>query len=147
MPAGSAPNQPPRLTPPCARPDRRLWWLLAASLPVGALYYFFNPSEHGFFPICRFHQLSGLLCPGCGGQRALHHLLHGEIGLALRHNVLLFPMLGAGLWLMIHWLSGQSSIPRLPGRLQSYRWLVLLMAPVIVFTLLRNLPAMDWLRP
>ncbi|MCM1178021.1 MAG: DUF2752 domain-containing protein [Clostridium sp.] len=33
--------------------------------------------------------LTGLYCPGCGSQRAVHHLLNGRILQAVRYNVLL----------------------------------------------------------
>lgn len=36
--------------------------------------------------------LTGLPCIFCGTTRALHHLLHGEFGLALYYNWLSFPL-------------------------------------------------------
>src|SRR5471032_2954164 len=62
--------------------------LLATALGVGAMVYFFNPSTHGFYPVCMFHSLTGLNCPGCGATRALYALLHGNLRLALKDNVL-----------------------------------------------------------
>lgn len=55
-----------------------------------ALYIYgtFDPSE-SFFPRCPFYWATGLKCPGCGSQRALHHLLNGEIGAAFHHNAFL----------------------------------------------------------
>ena len=37
---------------------------------------------------CPFFALTGLKCPGCGGQRAVIALIHGDIMSALRHNLL-----------------------------------------------------------
>jgi hypothetical protein len=55
-----------------------------------ALVYRFDPARVHFFPPCLFHALTGLNCPGCGSTRALHHLLHGDVGGALRLNPMLF---------------------------------------------------------
>ncbi len=60
-----------------------------------ALYWTFNP-EQAPFPKCPFLWLTGLKCPGCGSQRALHSLLHLQIGQAFRYNaamLLLAPVL------------------------------------------------------
>jgi hypothetical protein len=57
-----------------------------------ALVYRFDPAGVHFFPPCLFHALTGLNCPGCGSTRALHHLLHGDIGGALRLNPMLFAL-------------------------------------------------------
>lgn len=48
-----------------------------------------------------FHALTGWDCPACGGQRALHSLLHGRFGEALRFNpflVVAVPYLLAVAW-------------------------------------------------
>ena len=53
-------------------------------------YYNNNPEvapETGFFPQCPFHVVTGLHCPGCGSQRAVHDLLHFRVGEALSHNI------------------------------------------------------------
>jgi hypothetical protein len=55
---------------------------------LGVLFVF-NPSEHGFFPQCVFHQMTGWNCPGCGALRATHQLLHGHVATAFRLNPLL----------------------------------------------------------
>lgn len=54
-----------------------------------AFYYFADPSSFRFMPKCAFHSLTGLQCPGCGSQRAIHALLHGDIAAACYYNLLL----------------------------------------------------------
>ena len=44
-----------------------------------ALFYLYNPAECRFFIPCVFHSLTGLKCPGCGMQRAIHLLLRGRV--------------------------------------------------------------------
>jgi Protein of unknown function (DUF2752) len=53
-----------------------------------AVLYNFPPQEYHFYPICPFYALTHLLCPGCGGTRALYQLLHGNLSEALRLNAL-----------------------------------------------------------
>ena len=60
----------------------------ATAVGAGAMVFFFNPSTHGFYPVCMFHALTGLNCPGCGTTRALYALLHGNLLLALKDNAL-----------------------------------------------------------
>lgn len=36
--------------------------------------------------ICLFKNVTGISCPACGSTRAVEHLLHGELGLALATN-------------------------------------------------------------
>ena len=62
------------------------WGLTGLSLVV---YFLFDPSSSGFFPKCPFYVLTGLKCPGCGSQRALHALLHLHVDRAFSENPLL----------------------------------------------------------
>lgn len=67
-------------------------YILGISLLVIALvvvYYNYNPEVYNFFPECPFHKYFHLDCPGCGSQRAIHSLLHGDLIAALNYNVLL----------------------------------------------------------
>lgn len=67
-----------------------LFWGGSAVL-TGAMtvVYHWNPETAGFFPVCPFRALTGYYCPGCGMTRALHQLMHGNIMVALNHNLLL----------------------------------------------------------
>lgn len=72
--------------------DRCKWFYAAAAIAVvivGAVLFFFNPAETGVFPRCPFLMLTGYECPGCGSQRAIHALLHGDIIKAWDYNPLL----------------------------------------------------------
>lgn len=50
------------------------------------LYYVIDPIKTSWLPKCMFHELTGLDCPACGNQRALHALLHGDIKKAFCYN-------------------------------------------------------------
>lgn len=45
-----------------------------------------DPAQSVWMPKCPFKLITGLQCPGCGGQRAAHALLQGDIVGALRYN-------------------------------------------------------------
>jgi hypothetical protein len=62
------------------------WGLAAAALVA---YFLLDPATNAIFPKCPFYVLTGLKCPGCGSQRALHALLHLQVGRAFRENPLL----------------------------------------------------------
>lgn len=66
----------------------RLLLLLAAAVAVIVLGAF-DPEEFSFFPKCPFLMLTGLKCPGCGTQRAIHQLMHLHIGEAFGYNALM----------------------------------------------------------
>jgi hypothetical protein len=53
----------------------------------------FPPARHGFYPRCPFFEATGLLCPGCGGTRALAALLRGDVMGAWRLNGLVVALL------------------------------------------------------
>jgi hypothetical protein len=121
--------------------------LLGAAVAIGAVLFFFNPSTTAFYPKCLFHELTGLYCPGCGTTRALYFLLHGSFLQALQNNALvifLLPVLGATML----WRSWRRRPPSLDSRFRSI-WIVVLLAVVVVFGVLRNLPARPfcWLAP
>ena len=62
-----------------------------------ALYLTVDPESSSLFPKCPFHLLTGLECPGCGSQRAIHSLLNGDMRAAVHYNLLLvlaIPYLG-----------------------------------------------------
>jgi len=121
---------------------------LAAVMAIGlaATVYFFNPSAHHFYPVCQFHRLTGLNCPGCGGTRALYALLHGDVPTALRDNALLVAGLaGTGLrggWFALNWLRGRRNGEFIPAR-----YLLPLLVAIGGFGVLRNLPAFAFLSP
>ncbi|PTW91242.1 uncharacterized protein DUF2752 [Microbacteriaceae bacterium MWH-Ta3] len=54
---------------------------------------------------CPIHATTGLLCPGCGGQRAAVALVRGDIAGAIRLNATLFvapPLMVLGEWSQRH---------------------------------------------
>jgi hypothetical protein len=67
-----------------------LYLSLTIGLIAGCIIYFrYNPEGSVFFPKCPFLLLTGLKCPGCGSQRAIHALLHLDIGAAFCYNAFL----------------------------------------------------------
>ncbi len=102
------------------------------------VYFSLDPAQH-FFPKCPFLWLTGWKCPGCGSQRAVHHLLHGNFLEALRVNflfVLAFPYVFFGLVLEYTvWGQRQISIRR---KWYGYRATIVALVGVVTFGVSRN---------
>jgi hypothetical protein len=113
---------------------------------VGATLFFFNPSKYHIYPVCEFHQLTGLNCPGCGATRALYALLHGDFATALHDNALLLLLMaaaaGRGLWLAVEKYRGRPAGDFYP---RHSLWVLLTLA--LVFGVVRNLPWFSFLAP
>ena len=114
--------------------------LLMAGAVALAILFWYDPVRSGIFPKCPFLMLTGYKCPGCGSQRAVHALLHGDFRSALGLNALLLfslPYLVAGLWL--EWFGGKDRYPsvawRFFGPAAARVWLIV----VLGWWLLRNL--------
>ena len=144
---------PPKISRPgpansvgCSGSRLTIILLSAIALVLAALVFFLNPATHGFYPVCQFHRLTGLNCPGCGMTRALYALLHGDLATALRDNALLVlglpVLLARGLWLAVKRSRGQAATDFFPAR---SLWVLLFIA--LLFTILRNLPAFAFLSP
>lgn len=54
-----------------------------------SLYFFWNPSYYNFFPKCPLYSFTGIYCPGCGSQRAIHQIINGNIIEGIRYNYML----------------------------------------------------------
>lgn len=110
-------------------------------LVLGFIYYALDPSISDAFPRCSFLSLTGYKCPGCGGQRAVHALLNGDVAGAFRYNALLMiavPWMGLCLFAE----SRRTRNPRLYARLNPELLMSLFLALTLSWWLLRNI--FDW---
>ncbi len=101
------------------------------------IYAKYDP-EKSFFPRCPFYWATGLKCPGCGSQRAVHQLLHLHIGTALGYNALFVLMVPVLLLLLAACLLEDRSpaLRRLTGHpLLGWTFLAL----ILLWWLVRNL--------
>lgn len=107
----------------------------------GMVFYFLDPVKQRFYWVCPFHKLTGLWCPGCGGQRALHELLHGRIVEAVSLNALavlvVVPLAVYGYAGYVLRVLGIAQIPELNGNAWCVKWLLL---AFVLFGVLRNIP-------
>lgn len=104
-----------------------------------------DPGQPGHYPACPFRALTGLDCPGCGSLRAVHALAHGDVVAAADSNllaVLLLPVVLVG-W--AGW-ARRSALGRPRGpRVTPARVVYGLLALVVVFWVVRNLPGVGFL--
>jgi len=114
----------------------------AAAVGAAAVLAIGDPNRGGF-PQCPFHRVTGLWCPGCGTQRALHALAHLDIVHAFHENALAMCALPFLVYAYVAWCTRAFAIEGVP-RLRHPAapvWLTsALPAVVIGFAVLRNLP-------
>jgi hypothetical protein len=128
----------PGFSPPGTAAPGLLCAVLAILL-LGLLWWF-DPAETNL-PLCTFHTLTGLDCPGCGATRATHELLHGRLLAAWHYNALWVLSLPLAAYLAISELLILAGRRPLPGDLPRRTWFWLSMATAaVVFFVVRNLP-------
>lgn len=122
---------------------------VTAALLSGVVYTFVrDPHQPGMFPSCVFLSASGFYCPGCGGLRAAHDLMHGDVASAIQMNAVavfaIFPAIAIG-WA---WWIAALAFPRVP-RVTIPTWLAIAVPVALgVFWVMRNIPALEpWLAP
>jgi hypothetical protein len=111
--------------------------LAVLTIVITAFYFFWNPSEITSLPLCPFKNLTGFYCPGCGGQRAFHQLLHGNFVEAFHSNLLIYIFLPFFLIKILDELFTTTISDKFLLH-NSGIWIFL--SFLICFTFLRNLP-------
>ncbi len=123
-----------------ARCGRWLWLLIAVLLVAAAgVLFCYNPAHHSFYPFCTFYRVTGWQCPGCGGLRAAHHLLRGEVWTAFRFNQLVVLAVPLAIWLVTRRIRRGPQAGKISARMQA-RWAWIALAVLLLFWIVRNLP-------
>lgn len=116
-------------------------------LLAGAALWRWSPAEAGL-PGCPTREVLGVVCPGCGTTRAAHLMLRGDVAGAIRHNpaaVFVGVPLGAAAWCIAAW--GAATGRRFAGAPWMAWVLGAVVCALLVYGALRNVPALEWLRP
>lgn len=122
-------------------------FVLLSLLVFVTIYTVYNPIDIISFPKCPFREITGLMCPGCGSQRAMHYLFNFNLLYAVNENALLvisIPYIFIGLFFD----STKSPSPRmLKWRKVLYgkNAIIIVLSLVIMFWLLRNALSMYFL--
>lgn len=108
-----------------------------ALLALVAVYFTLDPSTMRF-PRCPFLVLTGWRCPGCGSQRAVHALLHGDVAAAWRFNAALVAALPVIALLLVAEVRRTRS-PRFYLQVNSTSMLIGCAAALLLWWLARNI--------
>lgn len=137
---------PTRWSPAAERARHRVGVVVGALAVGGAAAYLYavSPEQPGRYLPCPSLALTGTWCPGCGGLRSLHALMHGDVGLSLARHPLVLPLLVVlAVWAVRWWSRGRPPLRVDPS---GWRFRVTLVA-VALFWVARNVPGWDWLSP
>lgn len=121
---------------------RRILSILAIAAAICGIAFLFYLASHNPetspAPQCVFHRLTGLLCPGCGSQRAFHAIANGRLADAWHYNAAVFfavPLAGI-------YIAGPR---RLRLRMLHPAVLLTIAALLILWTIARNLSPQPFL--
>ncbi len=137
---------------PCLPLPNQRWNFLLITIAIiiaSMVLFLFDPATSSLYPPSPFRLLTGLYCPGCGTLRALHQLLHGNLGKAFGLNPLMvisLPFLAYSyLSYGLKALTGRS----LPSVFIEGKWIWFILQVVIGYWIARNIPLFpfSWLAP
>ena len=123
------------------RSSRRFIWttvLVAGAVALVVFYALVDPATSPFVPRCLFHTLTGLDCPGCGSQRAIHALLRGDVGAAWEYNALVVVGI-IPVAVYIYAEATRTRHPRLYARLNSMPAIITAAVVIMAWSVGRNL--------
>jgi hypothetical protein len=101
--------------------------------------FIWDPAKLHYYPPCLFQSVTGLLCPGCGGMRGTHQLLHLHFLDAFNFNPLVYVSTPLILYSIIYYsalLIFKKQLPRIPVNVKV---ITIVSVLVVLFWILRNL--------
>lgn len=104
-----------------------------------ALYFFWNPSDTNLFPKCPVYSVTGIYCPGCGSQRAVHQIINGNIIEGIRHNYLIALLLVVMLYEAFVYIMNNLLNKGIANYLHKSKVTLGVLMIVILFWVLRNI--------
>ena len=111
------------------------------------IYIYLYKTYHLAIP-CIFHKITNLYCPGCGATRVVIALFSLDFKTALRQNAVLtflLPILALYyLDKIVSWTFNKPTI--IAHKIPKIFWYIMVVI-LIIFCVLRNIPALDFLRP
>jgi hypothetical protein len=127
--------------------------MLAPAITLGGLgaatvaLHLRDPHVSGSWGACP-SALLGLSCPGCGGLRAVNDLTHLQLVEAASSNLLFVVALPLVLFGLGRWVADQwRGVTRASTAWATWPATTGVVTLLVVFTVLRNLPAFEWLAP
>ncbi len=115
--------------------------IIGSIFVIGLIIYYFIYKYTSFAIECPFHFITGFYCPGCGITRMLFSLLRLDIYQAFRYNPMVFILLV--LYIIYYIIKNILKIKIVIPNYVYYSIIGLL----IVYAVLRNIPAFDYLAP
>lgn len=120
--------------------DRFIKGILLFGIPVaGIFFYLLDPGEYELFPRCIFYSATGLFCPGCGSQRAIHGMLHLNFGDVARNNLLFLPVILTIAYHYIHPVINKKFHSKLPNILYLKKTPWIVFSIILLFWVFRNI--------
>ena len=124
---------------------------IMAIIVLGAflIYTLIDPIALGLGIPCPFHAVTGLHCPGCGSQRAIHCAVRGDLSGVSANNVLLWPAVAIVIYHNGVQLYNRNASTPITNYLYKKRTAIIIVTIVILFWILRNIPSapFNWLAP
>lgn len=103
-----------------------------------------DPHVQGSWGVCPSAAV-GIDCPGCGGMRAVHDLTHLRLAEAASSNLALVVALPVVVLLLLRWTADRWRGAERGSSVLTTPLLTVAAVLVVVFAVLRNLPAFGWL--
>lgn len=130
---------------------RKRLFILGLSLVAFIVFvkiYYLLFIDYGIVIPCFFRKITGFYCPGCGVTRMLYSLVKLNFYQAFRYNPLIFLAMPFIIFCildrLIKWLKNRNDY--FYTKINNRIWIMLVVI-TLLFGLLRNIPAFDYLIP
>lgn len=104
------------------------------------LYSHYDPALSTYFPKCPIFSFTGIQCPGCGSQRAVHQLLQFQFSESFAFNPLVIIFLP---YILLGWIAqvfkNYPAMELIRIRLYGVHAAYIILTIVVIFTIIRNI--------
>ncbi len=112
--------------------------VISAAVFFIVVLFFWDPGKLNYYPPCLFQSVTGLLCPGCGGMRGTHQLLHMNFSEAFSLNPLVFISTPLILYAIIYYITllvFKKQLPKIPV---TVKLIAIVSFIILLFWIFRN---------